>query len=147
MKTPAIEFLDMLKELPNGVYPKNFFSNKLLSENQKFSTFCLNQEVVKQYMEQNNIINHSLYIEINSSDDDYEKYIKIGTENNFDFEVFRNIKNLLNLPDGKYTKVQAGYKNRATTKCDTYEFFNRFISNQNITFTKLNLYKNKQEAA
>ena len=93
------------------------------------------------------IINHSLYIEINSNEDDYSKYIKIGIDNNFDFEVFRNIKNLYNLPDGKYTKVQVGYKNRATIKCNTYEFYNRFISSQNITFTKQNLYKNKQEAA
>lgn len=147
MKTPAIKFLDMLKELPNGVYPKSFFSDNLLSNGQKLSVFCLNQEVVNKYMEQNNIINHSLYIEINSNEDDYLKYIKIGIDNNFDFEVFRNIKNLYNLPDGKYTKVQAGYKNRATTKCNTYEFYNRFISSQNITFTKQNLYKNKQEAA
>ena len=147
MKTPAIKFLDMLKELPNGVYPKSFFSDNLLSNGQKLSVFCLNQEVVNKYMEQNNIINHSLYIEINSNEDNYLKYIKIGIDNNFDFEVFRNIKNLYNLPDGKYTKVQAGYKNRATTKCNTYEFYNRFISSQNITFTKQNLYKNKQEAA
>lgn len=147
MKTPAIKFLDMLKELPNGVYPKNFFSDNLLSNGQKLSVFCLNQEVVNKYMEQNNIINHSLYIEINSNEDDYLKYIKIGTENNFDFEVFRNIRNLYNLPNGKYTKVQAGYKNRATTKCSTYEFYNRFISSQNITFTTQNLYKNRQEAA
>lgn len=147
MKTPAIKFLDMLKELPNGIYPKTFFSDKLLSESQKLSVFCLNQEVVKEYMEQNNILNHSLYIEINCNEDDYSQYIKIGLENNFDFEVFRNVKNLYHLPNGKYTKVNAGYKNRATTKCDGYEFFNRFIESQNITFTTLNLYKNKREVA
>ena len=147
MKTHAIKFLDMLKELPNGVYPKTFFSDKLLSESQKLSVFCLNQEVVKEYMEQNNILNHSLYIEINCNEDDYSQYIKIGLENNFDFEVFRNVKNLYPLPNGKYTKVNAGYKNRATTKCDSYEFFNRFIESQNITFTTLNLYKNKREVA
>ena len=147
MKTSAMKFLDMLKDLPNGIYPKTFFKDKLLSGCQKLSTFCLNQEVVSSYMKQNNILNHSLYIEINSNEDNYSKYIEIGNDNDFDFEAFRNIKNLYPLPNGKYTKVDAGYKNRATAKCDTYDFYNRFILSQGITFTAQNLYKNKQESA
>lgn len=147
LKTPAMKFLDMLKELPNGIYPKSFFKSLLLSQSQSLSTFCLNHEVVKSYMEQNNILNHSLYIEINSNEDDYDKYIEIGTKYNFDFEAFRNIKNLHPLPNGKYTKINAGYSNRATIKCNTYDFYNRFILTQSITFTTQNLYKNKQEVA
>lgn len=98
-------------------------------------------------MTQNHIINHSLYIEINCNNDDYLEYIKIGSENNFDFEAFRNIKNIYCLSNGKYLKSKVGYKNRATTKCDTYEFYNRFIKNQGITFTTQNLYKNMKEVA
>ena len=100
-------------------------------------------EIVKEYMTKNNIVNHSLYIEINCNNDNYLEYIKIGTKNNF--ESFRNIKNLYNLSNGKYLKSNVGYKNRATIKCNTYEFYNRFIKNQAITFTTQNLYKNMKE--
>lgn len=144
MKTPAVKFWKMLKRLPNGIYPKSFFTNELLLCNgQKLSLFCLNQEIVKEYMTKNNIVNHSLYIEINCNNDNYLEYIKIGTKNNF--ESFRNIKNLYNLSNGKYLKSNVGYKNRATIKCNTYEFYNRFIKNQAITFTTQNLYKNMKE--
>lgn len=146
MKTPAVKFLEIIKKLPNGIYPKSFFSNELsLRNGQKLSLLCLNQEIVKEYMTKNNIINHSLYIEINCNNDNYLEYIKIGTKNNFDFELFRNIKSLYYLPNGKYLKSTVGYKNRATVKCNTYEFYNRFINNQSITFTTQNLYKNMKE--
>lgn len=147
METPAIKFLEMIETLPNGLYPKTYFYNKLLTNGQKLSSACLNKEVIKKYMKDNSVINHSLYIEINNNIDDYDKYIEIGNEYNFDFEVFRNIRNLYYLPNGKYTKVEVGYKNKSTAKCDTYVFFNRFIEKQCITFTRQNLYKNMMEAA
>lgn len=147
MKTPAIKFLEMIEKLPNGLYPKTYFSNELLTDGQKLSATCLNKEVVKKYMIDNSVINHPLYIEINNNVDDYDKYIEIGNRYNFNFEVFKNIKNLYHLPNGKYSKVEVGYKNKAIIKCDTYMFFNRFIEKQNITFTCQNLYKNAREAA
>ena len=49
MKTHAIKFIEMLKILPNGIYPKSFFRDKLLFCNgQTLSTSCLNQEIVKK---------------------------------------------------------------------------------------------------
>lgn len=146
LKTPAIKFIDLFNNLPNGIYEKQYFKNLLLKDRQNFSTQISNKPVVKQYLKDNNIEINKDYVLINKpNNDDFEKYIEYGISNSFDFEVFNNIKNMIYLKDGTYGKYKIGFKNKATVKSDSYDFYNRFLMYKNIKINRLCVQVNSNE--
>lgn len=146
LKTSAVKFIDLLNILPNGIYEKQYFKKLLLKEKQNFSTQILNKPVVKQYLKENNITANNIYILINKDNNDrFDEYIEYGTINKFDFEVFNNIVALNKLNDGTYGKYKTSFKNKATLKSDSYDFYNRFLLSKNIKVYPFYIQVNSNE--
>lgn len=135
MKSPSVKFLEIIKDLPNGVYPKSFFKSILSNPNQTLSQTIFQKPIVKEYVKNHEIKIGKSYIEINTnSKDDYESYLQIGRNNNFDFVVFNYINELHNLQDGVYAKYHLNLKGNPTVKPTEYDFFNRYLKKRNIKF-------------
>lgn len=133
LKSPCIKFLEMVKELPNGVYPKSFFKEKLLNKNQNFSHNITQKPIVQSYVQDNNVAIGRTYILIDKNkSDDYDSYLKIGIENNFDFDLFQHIKELHNLKDGVYARFKINLQRKATVSPSNYDFYNRYLKSRNI---------------
>ena len=131
-KSKVNEFIEELKTLPNGIYEKSYFIKKYNLNNRSLSHF-MKDEFIQNYIKENNIKVHFWYIEILTNGNyRYDDYINFGINNNFDFEVYNNIKLFYNLPPGKYYKRDTTYKNKATAKSKSYEFYNRFLTDNKI---------------
>lgn len=132
-KTPYMKFIEMVDVLPNGVYPKSFFKDKLLKNNQNFSHNITQNPIVQSYIEENNIEIGRAYVLINKNkEDDYEQYLKLGKENKFAFDLFQNMSELNKLDDGVYAKYNLNLQNKATVKPIQYEYYRRYLESRNI---------------
>lgn len=133
LKSPSVKFIDLVNELPNGVYPKSFFKRKLLNDNQNFSHHITQKPIVQSYIKENDIIIGRAYILVNKNEtDDYDSYLNIGKENNFTFDLFQNMYELHKLDDGVYARFKLNLQNNATVKPTEYDFYNRYLKSRNI---------------
>lgn len=146
LKSPCVKFIEMVEKLPNGVYPKSFFKEKLLNENQNFSHHITLKSIVQSYIQENNITIGRAYILIDKNEsDDYDSYLKIGTENSFDFDLFQHIKELHNLEDGVYARFKINLQKKATVCPSNYDFYNRYLKSRNIKICHSYIRVNSEE--
>ena len=128
-----LKFIDILESLPNGVYPKSYFKKLLLNDNQNFSHNITQKPIVQSYIQQNHIEIGRAYILVNKNkNDDYDAYLEFGDKNNFNFDLFQNIKELQKLDDGVYARYKLNLQNKSTVKPSEYDFFNRYLKSRNI---------------
>ena len=133
LKSPSVKFIDMINTLPNGVYPKSYFRQALLNEKQNFSHNITQKSIVQSYIQKNNItIGHTYILIDKNKNDDYDAYLKVGIENNFNFDLFQNMQELHKLSDGVYAKFKVDLQNKSTVKPIEYDFFNRYLNSRNI---------------
>lgn len=133
LKSTSVKFIELVDKLPNGVYPKCFFKQKLLNDNQNFSHYITQKPIVQAYIKENNITIGRAYILVNKNEtDDYDAYLNIGKENNFTFDLFQNMNELHKLDDGVYGRFRINLQNKATVKPTEYDFYNRYLKSRNI---------------
>ena len=115
------------------MYPKSYFKKLLLNDNQNFSHNITQKPIVQSYIQQNHIEIGRAYILVNKNKNhDYDAYLEFGDKNNFNFDLFQNIKELQKLDDGVYARYKLNLQNKSTVKPSEYDFFNRYLKSRNI---------------
>jgi hypothetical protein len=129
-----VAMVDLLNELPNGVYEKTFLMGKVGAPDKMcFANLMQNKSFQRFITESKDITTNTRYVDIHRPTNDWNKYFSIGELNSFNFNAFSCMKHLFDLSVNTNTKIEK-WDVRLFWK---FTSFNRLLQDLDIQITKV----------